>query len=75
MKFYSADPARGEVTVFRQETGKDWTNFLWNDGGYQIELTHTGASTAKYVSESSEAIVLNEQKSGVAYFRDEQTRT
>ena len=75
MKFYSADPARGEVTVFRQETGKDWTNFLWNDGGYQIELTHTGASTAKYVSESSEAIVLNEQKSGVVYFRDEESGT
>ena len=74
MSFYSSDAAAGTVTVRRQETGKDWCNFLWNDGGFQCEVTHTGASSSKFVSATAEAIVLNEPKSGVVYFRDEETR-
>ena len=73
MRTYTSAPAEGAVTICRQQTGKDWCNFLWNEGGYQCEVTHTGASSAKFVANTSEAIVLNEPKSGVIYFRDEET--
>ena len=73
MSLYRADPAAGTVSIYKQETGKDWCNFLWNEGGFQCEITHTGASSSKFVSATAEAIVLNEPKSGVVYFRDEET--
>ena len=73
MSLYRADPATGTVSIYKQETGKDWCNFLWNEGGFQCEITHTGASSSKFVSPTAEAIVLNEPKSGVVYFRDEET--
>lgn len=73
MSLYRADPAAGTVSIYKQETGKDWCNFLWNEGGFQCEITHTGASSSKFVSATAESIVLNEPKSGVVYFRDEET--
>ena len=73
MSFYGADPETGTVSIGKQETGKDWCNFLWNEGGFQCEITHTGATSSKFVSATAEAIVLNEPKSGVVYFRDEDT--
>ena len=65
MSLYRAEPATGTVSIYKQETGKDWCNFLWNEGGFQCEITHTGASSSKFVSATAEAIVLNEPKSGV----------
>ena len=70
---YQSDPARGTVSIRTQETGKDWCNYLWNENGYQAEITHTGAVTSKFVSDTSECIWLNEQKSGVLYFRDDES--
>ena len=42
MSLYRAEPATGTVSIYKQETGKDWCNFLWNEGGFQCEITHTG---------------------------------
>ena len=46
---------------------------LWNDGGYQATVTHTGVTAARRVTESSELIRLNAEKSSVLYVRDEDT--
>ena len=73
MKMVRNDSVRGTVTICAQETGKDWCNYLWNANGYQAEITHTGAVSSKFVSESSECLVLNEQKSGILYFRDDES--
>jgi cellobiose phosphorylase len=73
MKKYFADTENGVFTVAERETGKDWCNFLWNDEGYQTEVTHTGGTTSLFVDKNSERIVLNETKSGVIYFRDRES--
>ena len=63
----------GAYTIAELETGKDWLNVLWNDGGYQATVTHTGVTTARRVTESSELIRLNAEKSSALYVRDEDT--
>ena len=63
----------GAYTIAELETGKDRLNVLWNDGGYQATVTHTGVTTAKRVTESSEHIRLNAEKSSALYVRDEDT--
>lgn len=68
---YYSDAQRGVFYIKQRETGKDWCNVLWNEHGYQTEITHTGASSALFVDASSARITLNERKSGVVYFRDD----
>ena len=72
MKNYGLDYKNGVFTVKQRETGKDWCNLLWNEIGYQTEITHTGASSSLFVDASSARITLNERKSGVVYFRDDE---
>ena len=63
----------GAYTTVELETGKDRINVLWNDGGYQTTVTHTGVTTAQRVTESSECIRLNAEKTSVLYVRDADT--
>ena len=55
MKNYGSDYKNGVFTVKQRETGKDWCNLLWNEIGYQTEITHTGASSSLFVDEIGRA--------------------
>ncbi len=70
MKNYSFDPERGTFTLTDPETGKDWSNHLFNGFGYINSITHLGVTYSRYLNADSVQVTLNCPLSSFVYLRD-----
>lgn len=74
-KPYESNIKTGEFTIYDYNTGRDWSNFLWNNIGYVSNITHSGTIFSRYVNENNVQIVLDVPKANLIYVRDEKTKS
>lgn len=67
---YDFNIKKGIFTLNNPETGKDWSNHLFNGLSYITSITHTGATYSRYVNENSVQVTLNCPLSSYLYLRD-----
>ena len=60
---YKFNSKNGEFTIFNPETGKDWSNKLFNDLSYVMNVTHFGSTSSNYIDKNSVQVTLNYQLS------------
>lgn len=73
-KNYDFNVENGKFTLYNPETGKDWSNHLWNDKGYVCTVTHFGATYSRYVNEDNVQVNLNCPLSSFLYVRDDESK-
>lgn len=67
---YKFDTEKGIFTLYNPETGKDWSNQLFNDLSYVMTITHFGGTHSRYVNKDSVQTTLNCPLSSFVYLRD-----
>lgn len=72
-KAHTFNAERGTFTLFDPETGKDWSNHLFNGKSYVMSVTHLGATYSRYINEESVQVTLNCPLSSFLYVRDGET--
>ncbi len=72
-KPYSFNSARGTFTLYDPETGKDWSNHLFNKLSYVNSVTHLGVTYSRYLNQDSVQVTLNCPLSSFVYLRDRDT--
>lgn len=71
---YKFDTKKGIFTLYEPETGKDWSNHLFNDLSYITSITHFGATYSRYVDERSVQVTLNCPLTSCVYLRDAESK-
>lgn len=72
-KPYSFDPEKGTFTLTDPETGKDWSNHLFNNLSYVSSITHLGITYSRYLNKDAVQVTLNCPLSSFVYLRDRET--
>lgn len=70
---YDFNTEKGQFFLYDPETGKEWSNFLFNDMGYICTVAHTGATSSRYLNEDAISIAYNDGQS-FFYVRDEENK-
>ena len=71
---YKFNIEKGEFILYNPETGKDWSNNLFNDLGYIANITHLGTISSRYLDKTATQVVLNYPLSSFLYIRDNETK-
>ena len=72
-KKYRFDVEKGVFTLYDPETGKDWSNHLLNDSGYETSVSHLGGTHSRYLNENAVQVTLNCPNTSFLYLRDRET--
>ena len=59
MKHYEFDNKKGIFKLYQPETGKDWSNHIFNDLGYIFSISQGGAAWSRYLNDDCVQVVLN----------------
>ncbi|MBO5295881.1 MAG: hypothetical protein J6B71_11670, partial [Clostridia bacterium] len=70
---YDFNTEKGQFFLYDPETGKEWSNFLFNDMGYICTVAHTGATSSRYLNADAISIAYNDGQS-FFYVRDEENK-
>ena len=71
---YQFDTEKGKFTLYNPNTGKDWSNQLFNNESYVMTVTHFGATLSRYIDKNSVQVVVNGAHTSFVYVRDEETK-
>ena len=71
---YKFDTERGVFKLYKGETGKDWSNHLFNGLSYVTSITHYGVPWSRYIDENSVQVTLNCPLTSFVYIRDAKTK-
>ena len=72
---YKFEKERGKFKLYKGETGKDWSNHLFNGLSYVMSITHFGVPWSRYIDENSVQVTLNCPLSSFVYIRDTKTKS
>ena len=72
MKKYEFNVNDGVFTLHDPYTNKSWSNFLFNDIGYVMQITHEGKTYSRHVDENAVQTVLNFMETSYLYVRDDE---
>lgn len=71
---YGFDTEKGIFTLLQPETGKDWSNHIFNDVGYVMSITHFGVPWSRYIDKNSVQVTLNCPLTSFVYLRDAENK-
>lgn len=71
---YKFEKERGVFKLYKGETGKDWSNHLFNGLSYVTSITHYGVPWSRYIDENSVQVTLNCPLTSFVYIRDGKTK-
>lgn len=71
---YKFDRENGAFTVYQPETGKDWSNQLWNKKGYFLSVSHVGSTVSRYVDENNVQVSVDCPLANYVYLRDDESK-
>ena len=71
---YRFDIGKGIFTLYEPETGKDWSNHLFNGKSYVMSVTHFGVPWSRYIDENSVQVTLNCPLISFVYLRDAESK-
>ena len=71
---YKFEKERGVFKLYKGETGKDWSNHLFNGLSYVTSITHYGVPWSRYIDENSVQVTLNCPLTSFVYIRDGRTK-
>lgn len=72
---YKFEKERGKFKLYKGETGKGWSNHLFNGLSYVMSITHFGVPWSRYIDENSVQVTLNCPLSSFVYIRDTKTKS
>ncbi len=70
-KKYEFNTESGDFALYDPETGKDWSNYLWNDKGYILTVSHLGAANSYYLDKNDVQVNLDCPLANFLYVRDD----
>lgn len=74
MKHYEFDNKKGIFKLYQPETGKDWSNHIFNDLGYIFSISQGGAAWSRYLNDDCVQVVLNHPYTSFVYLRDVESK-
>lgn len=72
-KKYEFNTGSGDFALYDPETGKDWSNYLWNDKGYILKVSHLGAANSYYLDKNNVQVNLDCPLANFLYVRDDRS--